>query len=342
MVFLTDWGHLVVDDYGVFIGKKHGRIVVSGRGVREEFPVRRVRMVVVMGKAGIGSDLIRFLSDCGVDVLITSSTGRPVALVVHARTGGTVRNRLEQYRSLEDGRACRLACMIIGAKLGNQASNMKYYSKARSGNRMVSRELYERGEMIKELKEKLKEISCDNLDDCREAVMSIEAQAANIYWDGMKHVLGDYGFKERLQRRDKSVVIDTANYALNVAYNNLAGSIWRYVLRYSLDPFQGFLHARRPGKLSLVYDLMEPYRPIVDRFVATFLRRTGSREIKRLKRAELARLLSRKYYEDFMKSKIEYRGRSTSVEATMFWYVQSIVSFLTGRSTTIYPPYMPW
>lgn len=340
---MTDWGHLVIDDYGVFVGKKHGRIVVSSReGGRDEVPVRRVRMVVVMGKASISSDLLRFLANCGVDVLFTSPTGRPAALVVHARCGGTVRNRLEQYRSLEDGRACRLAAMIISAKLGNQASNMKYYSKARGKSKAESKDLYERGEKIKELKASLNSIDSSDLDECREKIMSVEAQAASIYWEGMRHVLGDYGFRERLQRRDKAGEIDLANLSLNVAYNNLAGTIWKYVLRFSLDPFQGFLHARRSGKLSLVYDLMEPYRPILDRFVASFLRRTGVKELKRMRRAELARRLSRSYYNDFTRSKIEYRGRSTCAEATMYWFVQSIVSYLTGRSTVIHPPYMPW
>ena len=342
LVFLTGWGHLVVDDYGVFIGKKHGRIVVSGRGVREEFPVKRVRMVIVSGKAGIGADLLRFLADAGVDVLITSSTGRPLGLFVHARCGGTVRNRVEQYKSLEDGRACRAAAMIIAGKLGNQVSNLKYYSKSRGRRGEEARILYEKGEEIKALKESLKEIETKDLEECRRKIMSVEAQAANIYWDGMRLVFSEYGFKERLQRRDKSKEIDVVNLCLNVAYNGLAGTVWKYVLRFSLDPFQGFLHSRRPGKLSLVFDLMEPYRPIVDRFVASFLYKMDKRELKKMSRASLARLLSRKYYEEFTVSKIEYKGRRMSIEASVFWYVQDIVSYLNGRSTAIQPPYIPW
>ena len=343
MVFMTDWGHLVIDDYGVFVGKRHGRVVIYSRGgLKEEFPVKRLRMVVITGKVGIGSDLLRYLADCGVDVLITSSTGRPVALMVHARCGGTVRNRVEQYKSLEDGRACRLAGMIISAKLSNQASNMKYYSKARSSSGSISRELYEKGERIKELKNSLDNMPDKNLEKCRETVMSIEAQAANIYWEGMKTVLGPYGFKERLQRRDKVREIDIANLSLNIMYNNLAGTIWKYVLRFSLDPFQGFLHARRSGKLSLVFDLMEPYRPIIDRLVVSFLRRISGKELKKMRRSELARRLTSYYYDALSRNRITYRGRSTCIEATIFWYVQSIVSYLTGRASVIHPPYNPW
>ena len=38
-----------------------------------------------------------------------------------------------------------------------------------------------------------------------------------------------------------------------------------------LDPEIGYLHSNRKGRLSLVYDLMEPMRPVVDRVVLTFV-----------------------------------------------------------------------
>lgn len=39
-----------------------------------------------------------------------------------------------------------------------------------------------------------------------------------------------------------------------------------------LDPTLSYLHVCQPGRLALIYDLMEPYRPQVDREVLTFLR----------------------------------------------------------------------
>jgi len=39
-----------------------------------------------------------------------------------------------------------------------------------------------------------------------------------------------------------------------------------------LDPNIGYLHVCRPGRQALVYDLMEPYRPQVDREVLAFIR----------------------------------------------------------------------
>jgi len=38
-----------------------------------------------------------------------------------------------------------------------------------------------------------------------------------------------------------------------------------------LDPTIGYLHVCQPGRQALVYDLMEPYRPQVDRQVLGFI-----------------------------------------------------------------------
>jgi len=42
-------------------------------------------------------------------------------------------------------------------------------------------------------------------------------------------------------------------------------------LEAGLDPAIGYLHTSRPGRLALIYDLMEPLRPLVDRMVLRFV-----------------------------------------------------------------------
>src|SRR5262249_6144829 len=39
-----------------------------------------------------------------------------------------------------------------------------------------------------------------------------------------------------------------------------------------VDPTIGYLHAMRPGRAALVYDLMEPLRPKIDRLILDFVR----------------------------------------------------------------------
>jgi CRISPR-associated protein Cas1 len=61
------------------------------------------------------------------------------------------------------------------------------------------------------------------------------------------------------------------NAMLNYAYAVLESQVRIAVVSQGLDPTIGYLHTSRPGRAALVYDLMEPLRPQVDRLVLAFL-----------------------------------------------------------------------
>ncbi len=62
------------------------------------------------------------------------------------------------------------------------------------------------------------------------------------------------------------------NAMLNYAYAVLESQVRIATVSQGLDPTIGYLHTCRPGRLALVYDLMEPLRPRVDRSVLGFAR----------------------------------------------------------------------
>ncbi len=62
------------------------------------------------------------------------------------------------------------------------------------------------------------------------------------------------------------------NAMLNYAYAVLESKVRIATVAQGLDPTIGYLHACRPGRVALVYDLMEPLRPRLDRLVLDFVR----------------------------------------------------------------------
>jgi CRISPR-associated protein Cas1 len=62
------------------------------------------------------------------------------------------------------------------------------------------------------------------------------------------------------------------NAMLNYAYAILESQVRMQVVATGLDPTVGILHGSHGGKHGLVYDLMEPQRPLVDRKVLEFVR----------------------------------------------------------------------
>lgn len=59
---------------------------------------------------------------------------------------------------------------------------------------------------------------------------------------------------------------------LSFGYSLLAGMCGGTLEAVGLDPYVGFFHTDRPGRMSLALDLMEEFRSVmVDRFVLTLI-----------------------------------------------------------------------
>jgi CRISPR-associated protein Cas1 len=65
--------------------------------------------------------------------------------------------------------------------------------------------------------------------------------------------------------------VDPLNACLNYCYGCLASQCRQSLLREGLDPTCGFLHAGKPNRDSLTYDLMELERATVDDLLLAFL-----------------------------------------------------------------------
>jgi len=334
---LTEYGHLIVDEFGIVLKKKKKRILVIADERKDEIPIKSVRDLIISGKVSISSELIKILAESGVDILFTTPTGKPVARVVSAKAGGTAENRYEQYKSLEDVRGIKLAKSIILGKIRNQMSNVRYYSKSRRMNKVISSRLYDAYRLIREKFEQLRNEEFDDLNSARKKILAYEGECAKYYWDGIRLTLDDWNFEGRNQKSS-----DPVNLSLNIAYNMLMGQMWKYVLRFGLDPFMGYIHVERPGKLSLVFDLMEPFRPMVDRFVIGFLKKLSPAYFSEKAKSKTIAMLRNQFFEDFMQGRIDYKGRKMKMETAMFYYVQEFVSFLRGNKESFTVPYIPW
>ncbi|HXV25177.1 MAG TPA: type II CRISPR-associated endonuclease Cas1 [Alphaproteobacteria bacterium] len=109
---------------------------------------------------------------------------------------------------------------------------------------------------------------------------NVEAEAARRYWP----LLFGPEF-----RREKNADAG-ANALLNYGYAVLRAAVARGVMAAGLHPSLGLMHANRGNAMVLVDDLMEPFRPIVDREVYRLVR-DGVMELKREAKEALARTL---------------------------------------------------
>ena len=88
-----------------------------------------------------------------------------------------------------------------------------------------------------------------------EELRNIEAMHAKRYW---KQFFTQLNHPEWSRRKS-----NPASTALNAVSHFLAGLILRWITYHHLSPYHGFLHVTTEYP-SLVYDIMEPYRGLID------------------------------------------------------------------------------
>lgn len=95
---------------------------------------------------------------------------------------------------------------------------------------------------------------------------NVEAQAARRYWASL---FPSSDFKRNIEGDDQ-------NRLLNYGYAVLRAIVARAVCAAGLQPSLGLHHRNRYNPFCLVDDLMEPFRPVVDRAVAVLVDRDGA------------------------------------------------------------------
>ena len=114
-----------------------------------------------------------------------------------------------------------------------------------------------------------------------------EYLASKIYFkEFAKFIPEKYEFVSRNQsfiRTSKNNATNVINALLNYGYSVLAGEISKFVCGIGLDPYFGFMHKSHTGFQPLVYDLIEPFRWLVDYTVFQIANHKDSRMRIKLK-----------------------------------------------------------
>lgn len=84
----------------------------------------------------------------------------------------------------------------------------------------------------------------------------------------MEAVAAAYYFKEIFSKEfTRNDIEDNRNIALNYGYSIFRSSIIRHIIAYGLNPSFGLWHSSELNAFNLADDLLEPFRPIVDKYI---------------------------------------------------------------------------
>lgn len=200
-------------------------------------PMEDITSLMVESQAvSISAAALQKLADYGVSVYFCDEKHLPAALLLpmdrHSRQLKALKGQIAMSRPMQK----RLWQSVVAAKIRNQAKCLELLNRSGYGD----------------LLELARCVRSGDSDNC-------EATAAALYFPLL--------FGPHFTRGEDCL----ANATLNYGYAILRGAVARNLAVHGIEPCLGIFHHSELNPFNLADDLMEPFRPLVDLYVATYI-----------------------------------------------------------------------
>ena len=185
----------------------------------------------------------------GIDCLVMTQRGNPVAVLKSLSDDMHVETRIAQYEAIKSEKGLEIAKKIVLAKLQGQQEVLKKY-----GLRFLDYTYFE----------KITDMQETNLIKLRQKLTQVEAKCAQIYF---QQIFSLFPEPVRPDKRITFKAYEGINNLFNLGYELLKWKVHIALLKAELEPFLGFVHSVQFSKPSLVCDFQELYRYFIDDYI---------------------------------------------------------------------------
>ena len=313
--------HLVIGDYGVYLGLDSHRLAVNQGGETKHYPLNRLCTVSIAKRGvSISSNLIEAFSSRGIKLFFLDFRGVAHSAILGQSQHGIVAVRMAQMAF------CRrdtlpLSKQIVIGKIKNQRAVLNHFGKYHRHPALHSTA----GELL---------LHIDKAKQAKdiETLLGFEGAAAGAYFQGLRKA---ELFSSSFSNREGRGAQEINNAMLNLGYAVLSSYILSAIVNAGLEPYLGIMHSQRPGKMALVLDVMEEYRAwVVDRAVVKLRSQSEGKknldiDLKKALIAEIQRTCARRYL---------YRKKKHKLEHIMQRQIYRLCGHFYGEKT--YKPYL--
>ncbi len=311
---------LYLDKHGVKLGFSNGQLTMKlPDGGEQSLPLMQIDLVIVLGHAHFSHDAIAVLLREDIPVIFSSLRGG-FRGCLSGRSGRQILRRQRQLDAMRDPSArLEVARALVQAKVRGHVRLLRQWkipaARALSNSLLSSRH-------------------SSNLDSLR----GHEGAAARAFFDGLREHIEKSQF--RFERRMHHPPPDPVNALLSLTYTLLMNEVEVGVVASGLDAAGGFYHAAEDGRPTLLMDLVEPLRPLADRFSARLLNselQPGDFELV----AEGCRLcdgrrgLIYKSWERFLGESLTWRNEKITWRRLIHLQARELAHWLDGQTDTL-------
>lgn len=251
---------IVLDTYGLSLSVRNGCfLIASGKEKRMVHP-DRITSILVTSACRISSPAILLAATSEIALVICNGCGKPEARLWSPRFLNTSALRRDQYGFTRSSKGYEWMKVTIGLKLDCQLANIRFLADRKEGSPL------ETEAAIAEIERSVAALaSLETANpDCLLKIRYYEASVAKNYWQLIGRKLPEpFCFSLRTKQNP----IDVFNPYINYLYGMLRNHVESAILSIGLDPALGVMHRDGYKLPSLVFDLMEPFRPVIDRLL---------------------------------------------------------------------------
>jgi CRISPR-associated protein Cas1 len=240
-------------------------VVLENENEMGRIPLHNIQGIATFGYTGASPALMGACAKRDISLCFLTPSGRFLARVVGRETGNVIL-RKTQYRISDDEDKCtEISKNFITGKIYNARwvieRAIRDYALRLDTEKLKQKSMF--------LQNSLRQIGeCTNTQQLR----GIEGEAASVYFSVFDDLILQQKEDFHFDTRNKRPPLDNVNALLSFCYTLLANECASALYAVGLDPYVGFLHKDRPGRISLGLDLMEELRAVfADRFVITLI-----------------------------------------------------------------------
>ncbi len=261
--------NLYITTDGSYLHKERETVVIKQEGEKVfQLPLHNLHNLFCYGRIMVSPGLMAACGEKGIGISIFTSYGKFQCRLQGPQSGNVLLRRT-QYR-LADDKPDQLAKLFVAAKIANTRQILMKQQRNHGKHSELE-------QVITHLASSLRSLEKQNsLDQIR----GIEGDAAASYFEKFNVLISNDQKQDfQFMGRTKRPPLDRVNALLSFAYTLLTHEIASALQGVGIDPYVGFLHTDRAGRVSLALDMLEEFRSWwCDRFVLTLINRKQIRK----------------------------------------------------------------
>ena len=249
---------LVLDTYGLVVKKKDNRFLIIADKTERQISPMKVTSIAVTADCLISTAAMNLAIKHEIPIFLINRLGKITGRIWSASFSGLPETRKQQ--ALFDGHADAAAWLsnLYLLKTERQVEVLNWIKENRHTTD-IWEEAMQRSDTARV---DFRAAAGLPLEEAKSRLLTIEAHFAKAYWQAISDSLPT-GWQ--FAKRSRMPAEDPFNAVLNYGYGMLYGVIETAAFTAGLDPYMGLLHAEEYKTPALTFDLIEPFRPWLDR-----------------------------------------------------------------------------